>query len=97
MANYVTGHNMAGYLPESDPWITADWESARDSLLWDLESVADYFAEGLEDDRGQAGLAAADEAIAEVKALKHGETFLAHVDISVYWLETTDEMPEDED
>ena len=50
MANYVVGHNMPGYLPESDPYVVADWESARDSLIWELDSIADYFDQGDQDD-----------------------------------------------
>jgi hypothetical protein len=43
--NFVVGHNMPGYLPESDPWITDDWESARDSLLEDMDRHADSLAD----------------------------------------------------
>src|SRR5437016_5443016 len=98
MTNYVVGHNMPGYLPESDPYVFADWESARNDLIWELDSIADYFDQGDQDDeRTAAGSTAADRALAEAKALKPGETFLAYVDIECYWLSETDEEPSDPD
>lgn len=45
---WVAGHNLTGYLPESAPSYHLDWEGARDSLLWELNSLSDYYAEGLE-------------------------------------------------
>src|SRR5260370_13124657 len=46
--NFVVGHNMPGYLPESDPWITADWETARNALLEDMDRHADSLGDMLE-------------------------------------------------
>lgn len=39
---YTVGHNMPGYMPESDPWITADYESAKGSLIDNMERAADF-------------------------------------------------------
>lgn len=36
------GHNMPGYLPESDVWHTSDWASAMQSLREDIDRAADW-------------------------------------------------------
>lgn len=45
--NWAVGHNMPGYLPEADVYITSDWASARDALVADLERASedDYEAD----------------------------------------------------
>lgn len=45
MAAWVVGHNMQGYMPESEPYATASWIHARDIMVSDLE----HFAESLFD------------------------------------------------
>lgn len=43
---YVTGHNHAGYMPEGEVALHATIASARDTLAWELDSLADFVAEG---------------------------------------------------
>lgn len=41
MGAWVTGHNLAGYLPEADTYAFKDWEDARQSLVDDMTEYAD--------------------------------------------------------
>jgi hypothetical protein len=96
MSNYVVGHNMPGYLPESEPWITADWESARNSLIFDLEKHADNLADILDDgddltDGPLAAINSIDAMIADLRALTPGSEWGDSVDNTAYWLSLTDE------
>lgn len=38
---WVTGHNLAGYMPEADTYAYARWSDARDSLMSDMREYAD--------------------------------------------------------
>jgi hypothetical protein len=82
---------MPGYLPESDVWITADWESARASLADDLARISDD--ESNSDDEFKQAV----EAIGELAELKPGSEFLAYVGNSAYWLSFTDEEPDEDE
>lgn len=89
MGNYVVGHNMPGYLPESDPWITSDWESARDSLLEDMDRHADSLAD-FEDD-------VTERAMDDLRKAPAGTEWGWTVGNTAYWLSFTDEeVSEDE-
>ncbi len=44
---WVSGHNMSGYMPESSPYITSSWESARDSIAEEIEQWASTLHDGL--------------------------------------------------
>lgn len=48
---WMQGQNLIGYLPNSGPSIYLDWESAKDSLLYDLgdNGLSDYFVQGVND------------------------------------------------
>ena len=50
MTNYAVGHNMAGYLPESDVWITDDFTAGKQSLIDDLLRAADVAGDAGDDD-----------------------------------------------
>ena len=41
MPLFSAGHNQPGYLPDSSPTLTRDWQLARDSLAEDLRAAAD--------------------------------------------------------
>ena len=41
MPLFAAGHNDPGYLPDSPPTITRDWQLARDALIEDLRYAAD--------------------------------------------------------
>jgi hypothetical protein len=97
MSNFAAGHNMPGYLPESDVWITRYHSSAVLSLLDDIERYADSEAELLEDgEETNSTIDAANEAIAELKTLPSGSEYLTYVGDYAYWINLTDEEPEDE-
>jgi len=44
---WIAGHNLSGYMPESSPYLTASWESARDSIAEDIQRHADSLYDGL--------------------------------------------------
>jgi hypothetical protein len=41
MPLFSAGHNQPGYLPDSSPTVTRDWQLARDTLIEDLRYAAD--------------------------------------------------------
>lgn len=41
MGSWVTGHNLPGYLPESDTYAVADWRQAADALALEMREYAD--------------------------------------------------------
>jgi hypothetical protein len=41
MPLFSAGHNQPGYLPDSSPMLTRDWQLARDTLIEDLHDAAD--------------------------------------------------------
>jgi hypothetical protein len=41
MPLFSAGHNQPGYLPDSEPVVTRDWQLARDTLIDDLRFAAD--------------------------------------------------------
>ena len=96
MSNWVVGYNMPGYLPEMDPWVTSDWEQARDYLISEIERSAEYafevgeIGEGVDDDPY-------DDAIAELKALEPDSEWGDIIGDLSYWLNATDQEPEDEE
>lgn len=103
-SNWSTGHNMPGYSPDPDSvWITDDWESARSSLLEDLDRAADQMSMG--PDLPDEIFDAYNEAIEEVKAATSGEPIYVTVPTSdsehdlgeAYWLSETDEEPEEDE
>lgn len=107
MPNYVVGHNLPGYLPESDPWITDSWESARDALIDDLERLADHASDLAGDldleaidemqEEFRQTLQSIDRAQAELRALPEGFDYLTYADGLAYWLSITDEEVNTED
>lgn len=46
MRVYSVGHNLSGYMPESDIYLTTDVEQALDALKDDLESAVDHYLDG---------------------------------------------------
>lgn len=48
---WSVGKNMPGYLPMADePTLCDSWEGAKNSLLWEIDSMLDYLSEGESDD-----------------------------------------------
>lgn len=45
---WVCGHNMGGYSPESSPYITSSWGSAKDCLLEEIDRDANSLYDGLD-------------------------------------------------
>jgi len=105
---FRTGHNLPGCLPDSDDAVfaTLDWESARDSLLEELERTAEEVCLAAEDanlepdpDRVQelkdteAECDAARKALAE---LEPGSDFQVYIDGRSYWLEGSAPVDDEE-
>jgi hypothetical protein len=44
---YSIGHNISGYMSESQPYITSDFEAAKEALMSDVESFAESLWSGL--------------------------------------------------
>ena len=40
--NYAVGHNVAGYMPEADVYVTDEFVNAKSALIYDLLFAADY-------------------------------------------------------
>jgi hypothetical protein len=85
---------MPGYLPESDVWITRDWEAARDSLIEDLEH-------GISQDElngpDTEAIEMAERCIVELRAHQPNTEYLGYVGLYAYWVNETDEEPEDDE
>jgi hypothetical protein len=39
--HWHAGHNVSGYLPESDPIYSSEWRGALDAIVWELDSAWD--------------------------------------------------------
>ena len=58
---WTAGSNVAGYLPESDPYVTSDYENAKRYLIDEmLRDADDLAADGNEDAADELSLAAED-------------------------------------
>ena len=100
MPLFSAGHNQPGYLPDSAPALTRDWQSARDALIEDLRDAADAtqtWADPHEchdipcptyGDDCPDNLAANLRAAAEELAASHPDTpWQATVGAQVWWLD----------
>jgi hypothetical protein len=93
--NYAVGHNIAGYLPEADVYVTSTFEDAKAYLIHDLLFHADYAETG---DIGDALANAAEE----VNLWNGPDTvYVEEIDSehcipTAYWIVETDEECEDE-
>lgn len=92
--NYAVGHNVAGYLPESDVYIVEDFETAKAYLIHDLLFHADYAETG---DIGDAlANAAEDVNLWNGPDCLYVETIDSeHCIPTAWWITETDEMPEE--
>lgn len=91
--NYAVGHNMPGYLPESDVWITGDWESAKQYLIDEMDRTGDFFFDTDQEDE-------ADALSAEMEDLNldNGPEWCSSViGNQVWWIQLTDEEPEEDE
>ncbi len=91
---YAVGHNVSGYLPECDVYVTDSFEEAKRYLIHDLLFAADY-AET--DDIGNAlALAAEDVNLWNGCDVVYVEMIDSeHCIPTAYWIVETDETPED--
>jgi hypothetical protein len=92
--NYAVGHNMVGYMPESDVWITDDFESAKQSLADDIIRDLDSLEQA--DDVPADRLAPYNEAIEELAALKEAQEFYVILGYESYWIAFSEEEPDAE-
>jgi hypothetical protein len=92
---YSVGHNISGYLPESDPYVTTDYASAKQVLIDDMVHQADWCDE-VEDRHDEAEELT--EQYEDVNLLSDGEEWYSVAGDLSYWLTiidvTEDEMEE---
>lgn len=87
---YSVGRNLTGYLPERSPDLVRGWDSARDSLLWELDSFLDYLTEADDENIDEDAIKACEEAIEELKDSDPedmGFGFLAYVENQAFWIQ----------
>jgi hypothetical protein len=93
MSNWASGHNTPGYLPEADPYVSSDHESAKRFLIGEVERAADD-ADAVGDHGIAEDLSAAAEELNLVRFVCQ-DTALAEwgatIDGVAYWLNSTDE------
>lgn len=103
---YAVGHNMPGYLPESDVWVTDDHDAAKRSLIDDMERDADHYcdvaASIVDDDPTEAERlrTLADEISAaqqDLNLISAGSEWGEIIGNVSYWLNVTEEAPSDDD
>jgi hypothetical protein len=90
---YCVGHNMVGYLPESDVWYTERWDDAKSSLLDDLDRYADHLAEMIEEGTESEELNEVDTAMNELKSADGPEWGWITGNLS-WWIATEEMTPE---
>lgn len=61
MPNYAVGHNLPGYLPESDVWVTDDFAHAKAMLIEDLKRAEDHHGMGDNEDSAEECCHAAED------------------------------------
>lgn len=84
---YAVGHNLVGYLPESDVWITDDWDSAKGALIEDMLFAAD----GCEEDEAEQLINEAEDL-----NLSNGPEWGTIIGYTSWWVNLTDEAPEED-
>lgn len=52
--SYIAGYNQPGYLPDSEPIVFETLEDAVSFLVEELMSLADYYAEGDDEETADA-------------------------------------------
>jgi hypothetical protein len=109
MLHYHVGHNTPGYLPESDVSYCESAESAKDTLIYDLDYAWDsYYARGETPDEQCSNGSIADEYSAAMEDLKLASvengwdvylpTSTSEHDLGChYWIDACLEDCEDED
>lgn len=82
------GFNMPGYMPDADTYVTYDWDSAYDALLYDINSYLDDMLEAGELLFEQH----ATDVVFEIeKYAEFAEPFYYELGKYVYWIEACDE------
>jgi hypothetical protein len=86
MILYVVTHNMAGYLPESDPIWCETFADARDAAIDTMDYHADCVAMGPDDEQQQATLDSFSDAMADCReADPESVCWSAMVDHGSFW------------
>ncbi len=93
---YAVGHNVAGYMPESDVHITSDIDSARryliSEMLWHADNAeTEEIAENLTSAAEDVNLWSAPGGVCYVECIDS-----PHCIPTAFWICETDEMPEEE-
>lgn len=88
-SGFTLGWNMAGYLPEMEPYSVDTAEEAREAMREEIERVADMFADRADDSRkGTDGdcAQAADEALADLNSADVSLGWDCDLDGYRYWI-----------
>jgi hypothetical protein len=86
---YVVGHNLSGYLPESEPFFTTDETTARSVLADDLDRLWDSLEQMPEEDRSERDeteIGEVTEAHTEVNLVSF--PYAWSIGYSTYWVGT---------
>jgi hypothetical protein len=93
--NYAVGHNIAGYLPECDVFVTDVFDQAKRYLISEMLEAADY-AE-TEDIATDLTLQAEDVNLWSGPGTCYVEMIDSeHCIPTAWWITETDEMPEND-
>jgi hypothetical protein len=68
-AQYVVGSNMAGYMPDSDPFVADSYQHAIDCLIGDIEREIEFIDSRGDDDAGDE-ISVAEGTINKLEELK---------------------------
>jgi len=97
-SNYACGHNMPGYMPESDVEIFDTFADARDYLVDELRRYADHLADGFGSDDVDADVRDAESAADTVSGWEGPDTTYtdAHPGLAWWIMETYEDVTGDE-
>lgn len=87
--NYAVGNNDPGYLPDGEPYVTSDADQAKRVLIADMLFNADHT-----DDEAEAEELTAWAEDLNMSDVSGGWSVI--VADRAYWIEPTDEEPDDE-
>ena len=103
---FAVGHNMPGYLPESEPWIYTTFGDAKTDLIGTMNNDADFLDDvargphsGLDAETKERYHTEAEElsAACEDLNLSNGPEWGTTIGNTSYWIVLTDEAPEDDE
>ena len=96
--HYVMGSNIAGHLPDGEPWGFATYEEATAAMAEDMEQFADEWGEDVdyrEEDYRTAAAACRDGSVSDQFGPLIGFEVMPSTDGRVWWVTPCDPSSED--